>query len=65
MSQELRSTAHEIRNLVYRLSFLSENLDQTMSGQADRQEARELLADTMERLTRIADTLKALSAAEG
>jgi signal transduction histidine kinase len=65
MRQELRSAAHEIRNLVYRLSFLSENLSQVMTASPAREEAREMLADTVERMTRLADRLKALSAGEG
>jgi signal transduction histidine kinase len=61
MEQELRSVAHDLRNLAYRLSILSENLEREMSPSTTREEARELLADTTERLNRIAETLRKIS----
>ena len=61
MEQDLRSAAHDLRNIVYRLNFLSENLQREMPASPARDEAQSLLADSAEHLTRIADSLKRLS----
>lgn len=61
MEQDLRSAAHDLRNIVYRLTFLSENLQREMSPSPARDEAQDLLADSTAHLTRIADSLKQLS----
>ncbi len=61
MEQDLRSAAHDLRNIVYRLTLLSENLQREMSPSPARDDARDLLADSTADLTRIADSLKRIS----
>ena len=65
MERDLRAAAHDLRNLVYRLTLLSENLQREMTPSAARDETRDLLADTTASLTRIADSLKRLSGSSG
>lgn len=65
MKQELRTAAHDLRNLVARLTFLAESLDRQLPPAPAKTEAAELLADTMDQLNRIADTLRGISAPEG
>ncbi len=61
---DVRAAAHDLRNLVHRLTFLAENLQRDMPASAARDEARDLLEDTSRRLTGIADRLRRLSGPE-
>ena len=58
MQQELRSAAHDLRNLVARLGFLSENLKREIGSAEARSEATELLSDTIQKLNEIAERLR-------
>jgi hypothetical protein len=58
MQQELRSTAHDLMNLVARLGFLSENLKREIGSDEARSETTELLADTIQKLSEIAERLR-------
>ena len=46
----LKTLAHDLGNLAYRLSFLSENLKHQIADTESRREATELLDDTAARL---------------
>jgi len=65
MRQELRTAAHDLRNLVARLTFLAESLDRQLPPDPAKTEAAELLADTMAQLERIADTLRGICPPDG
>jgi len=65
MKQELRAAAHDLSNLVARLTFLAETLDRQLASAPAKAETAELLADTMKRLSGIADRLRGMSAGEG
>ncbi len=60
----LRSAAHDLRNLAYRLTFLTASLEKDMAPSAARTEASDLLADTTARLNSIAEELRRLAAEE-
>jgi len=62
--KDLASAAHDLNNLLYRLSILSENLQSEIPEPAARDEARDLLADTSRRLSTIVDRLRRLSSSE-
>jgi hypothetical protein len=62
--REIRSAAHDLNNLVYRLTLLSESLAQATGGPAGRSEAGEMLADTTRRLAGIVDRLRRLTGGE-
>jgi hypothetical protein len=64
MRTQLRTAAHDLRNLAYRLSVLTDNLRKEMPSSAARADAGDLLSDTSSRLEGMADLLKKLSAAE-
>jgi len=65
MYQELRAAAHDLMNLVARLTFLAESLGRQIPAEPARSEAAELLADTMDRLKEIAERLRSLSGTDG
>jgi len=62
MDQEIRSAAHDLLNLVARLTFLAETLDRHLPAAPAKTEAAELLADTMAQMNKIAVRLRGLSA---
>ena len=63
--REIQAAAHDLRNLVHRLTFLADNLERDMPASPLRDEARELLVDTSRRLTGIADRLRRLYVEKG
>jgi len=62
--RDLSSAAHDLNNLLYRLSILSETLQSQLPEPAMRDEARDLLEDTGRRLSAIVDRLRRLSSSE-
>ncbi len=61
--ERLRSAAHDLRNLSYRLALLTQNLEKAMEPSAARAEAGDLLGDTRSRLDAIAEELRSLAVA--
>lgn len=57
----LRSLAHDLSNLAYRLSFLTANLEAQIPGSRERGEATALLQDTTRSLERIVARLREMS----
>ena len=56
----LRSVAHDIANLAYRLTFLGQNLRELVPDASRRDEAIALLDDTASGLQRAAETLRSI-----
>ena len=54
----LKSLAHDLGNLAYRLTFLSANLQTQIPDAVHREEAVSLLRDTDERLRRMIEMLR-------
>ena len=54
----LKSLAHDLGNLAYRLTFLSANLQTQIPDPAQRDEAGALLRDTDAKLRRTIETLR-------
>ena len=54
----LRSLAHDLGNLAYRLTFLSANLESQIPDPGQRAEAVALLHDTSERLRQAIELLR-------
>jgi len=54
----LRTMAHDLGNLAYRLTFLTENLRRQIPDTTHREEAVSLLEDTLSRLRATIDTLR-------
>jgi signal transduction histidine kinase len=59
----IRSAGHDLRNLIYRLTFLAESLGRDMPPSAARDDAVALLNETARSLGAIADRLRGLAAA--
>lgn len=57
----LRTVAHDLGNLAYRLSLLSANLSAQIADPGHRGEAVALLQDTADRLRKAADRLRELT----
>jgi len=54
----LKSLAHDLGNLAYRLSFLSANLESQIPDTSHRAEAVALLRDTTQRLQHVIEKLR-------
>lgn len=54
----LRTVAHDLGNLAYRLTFLTENLRRQIPDAAHREEAVSLLEDTLSKLRAAIDSLR-------
>ena len=59
--KRLRSAAHDLRNLAYRLTFLGASLERDMAPSDARTEAGDLLTDTTARMNAIAEDLITVS----
>jgi len=57
----IRSVAHDLRNLLYRLTLLSDSMKEEAPAPAARGEAREMLLDTTRRLAGAIDRLRQMS----
>ena len=56
----LRSVAHDLGNLAYRLTFLGQNLRELVPDASRRDEAVALLDDTASGLQQAAETLRSM-----
>ena len=54
----LKKLAHDLGNLAYRLTFLTQNLKTQIATPGDRDEATALLEDTTTQMQRIVETLR-------
>jgi len=64
LQRSLRTAAHDLNNLHYRLTLLSERLEGEIPGVEAREAAKDLLKDTSARLAEIVRSLRGLAAGQ-
>ena len=62
LRRSIKSVAHDLNNLLYRLALLSDAMIETASAPAAAQDTREMLLDTRRRLEGAIDRLRQMSA---
>ncbi len=60
-SRTLRALAHDLGNLAYRLTFLSENLKRQIADPEERDEAAAMIDDTVAKLRAGIETLREIA----
>ena len=64
LRKDIRSAAHDLNNLLYRLEILADTMRGDRPALTDWEETREMVLDTKERLAGLVDRLRRLASGE-